>query len=108
LKAIEMEMIARVKEGVKERQALDVVPMVVRHQNLRFDVAVTMRLHPLVAEHAESSAAIEDEARAVGSGDFDAGGVAAVAPRVPIERGSGAAHPPEDHFGVSRHVLERA
>ena len=65
---------------MEERDALNVVPVVMGDEDVGFDGAMAGLLFPAVAEQAHACAAIEDEAGAVAGDDFDAGGVAAVAP----------------------------
>ena len=103
LKAEEMKSIPRVEEGVEKRNTLNVIPVVVRHQHLCLNPGVVAGLQPLVAEHPQSRAAIEDESRAIRSGKLEARRVPAIAPGVTLESGDGASHAPENQFGRLRH-----
>src|ERR1700682_5483863 len=98
LKAIKMEAILRLEEGMKKRDALNVVPVIMRDENMGVNPAVAMELRQAVAQHAQTGAAIEDEMGAVRSGDLDAWRVAAVAPCVALRRGRRTAHTPENQF----------
>ena len=81
-----MKAILLLEEGMEERDALNVVPVIVRYENVGFDGAMAGLLFPAIAEEADAGAAIEDEARAVTGDDFYAGGVAAVAPGTALGR----------------------
>src|ERR1700722_17697346 len=106
-----MKTILGLEKRMEKREALNVVPMIVRHQDMRFDSAVTLPTRPaivhgveVIAEHAEAGSAIENEMRAARDIDLEAGGIAAVAPGVALERRRGATHSPEGQFGaVLRH-----
>src|SRR4029077_16433375 len=84
--------------------ALDMVPVKMRDQNVGSNSLAAQRLRQLVAKHAQAGAAIEDEACAVWGIKFETGRVAAVAPRIALERRRRAAHSPENQFGqIVRH-----
>ena len=80
-KAIKMEAILwRVKRR-KKWQPLNVVPVIVRDENIRADGIVAVR--QLLAQHAQAGSAIQDKLRAVGRGQFKARRVPGVEPRTP-------------------------
>ena len=103
-KTVKMKTVARLKEGMKERYALNMIPVIVSDKNLRVDSVVTIQVRPLIAEHAQPRTAIEDKWRPVGRSEFKTGRVAAIAPCVALQRWRRAAHSPKDQpSGVMRH-----
>ena len=98
LESIEMKTILRLEERMKKRDALNVIPVVMRDQDVSVDAAIAMKLRQAVAKHPEPGAAIENEMGAIRSRDFDAGSVAAVAPGVALRGRRRAAHAPENQF----------
>ena len=79
----------------KKRNALDVVPVVVRHENVRLVLFRLLCGFQVASQHAQSGTAIEDHAGARRRGQLDAGGIPAVAPGGLIHGGRRAAHTPE-------------
>ena len=69
--------LAVVIERLKEREALDVVPVKVRKKNVRVDWVAVPFLGKLLAQVAESGAAIENINVPVDA-DFNTGGIAPV------------------------------
>src|SRR5262249_42913505 len=61
LKAVEIKFVRRFEEWPKEGKALDVVPVVVGHEDVRMDAALPMRIRPKIPQHPHARAAIEDE-----------------------------------------------
>src|SRR5271154_1179998 len=99
LETIEVEAILRLKKRIEEWNALNVVPVVMRNKNVRFDAMAPVRLRPTVAEHSQSRAAVQNKSRTVGSYKFQTRRIAAVAPCVALKRRRRAAHSPEGQFG---------
>src|SRR5262250_1432853 len=102
-----MKSVARIEKRGEERYALYVVPVIMRDQHLSFDSALATGAHPLVAEHPQPRATIENEPRVVRGRKFKAGSIAPVAPSVALQRWRRAAHSPENqlrcrvhHFGA--------
>src|SRR5580704_2492913 len=52
LKTIKVETILRLEERVEEWNALDVVPVVMRHENVGFDSMATQCFRPTIPQHA--------------------------------------------------------
>ena len=94
-----MEAVLALKKWIKERDALYVVPVVMRHKNVGFDGVAAICARPAVAQHAHARAAIQDKTRAVRRGQFEARRVTTVAPGVALQRRRRAAHSPEDQLG---------
>ena len=92
-------MIARLEKRMKKRDALDVVPMIVRHQDVSVDAIVAAQIRPTIAQHSQAGAAVEDEPRAIRRGEFQTGRVSPVAPGIALQRRRRAAHSPEDQLG---------
>ncbi len=104
LKAVEVEFVLRFKKRSKERQALNVIPVVVRHKDVRMYAALPMRLRPKIPQHPHAGAAIEDEPGAFGRRQLQAWRVSAIAPGIALKRRRRAAHSPENQLGcVVRH-----
>lgn len=98
-----MKAVLGLKERMKERDALDVIPMVVAYQDMGVDAAQIRRSEP-IAEHTKTCAAIEDEPNATRSSELNAGRISAVAPRIALQRRRRAAHSPKDQLGhIMRH-----
>ena len=87
LKTIEMKAILRLEEGMKKRNALNMIPVVVSDEDVRFDALTALIGGELVAEAADSGAAIEDERSPVGRAEFKAGSIAPIAPSVTLDSG---------------------
>lgn len=103
LKAVKMKLILSFEKGMEEGDALDVIPVVVGDKDVCFETRVVF-LGPAIAEHAQASAAIEDEASAARGGEFEARRISTIAPSVALECRRGAPHSPKDQFGsVVRH-----
>ncbi len=104
LKTVEVEFVLRFKKRSEEGKALNVVPVVVRYEDVRVDTALPMRLCPEIPQHSHAGAAIEDEPRAFGRRQLQAGRVSAIAPGIALKRRRRAAHSPENQLGcVVRH-----
>ena len=92
---VERETVFRVVvERAEERDALDVVPVKMRDEDVganRFALRVALQLLP---ERAQSGAAVED-VEVVAEANFDAGGVASVAQVVGLGSRRGSAYAPE-------------
>src|SRR6185437_7718045 len=98
-----MKTIVCFKKRMEKRNALNVIPVLVRHQHVSFHSAVAAPSRPavmlrlqLIAEHSQAGAAIQNEVRVAGRREFEARRVSAVAPGVALERRRGAAHSPEN------------
>src|SRR5215471_7981331 len=78
----------------KKRDALDVVPMEVRKENVRADGAAVGLLHQLLSQIAKTGAAVENEDASV-QAHFDAGGIASIAQIFGLGRGRRTAYTPE-------------
>src|SRR5277367_6342793 len=83
----------------KIRDPLNVIPMIVRDQNMRFDARAILLSGELIAQGTKAGAAIENERSSVGCGQFEAGSISPVAPGVALERGRRAADAPKNQFG---------
>src|SRR5579864_279026 len=94
-----MEIILRQIEWSKKRNALDMIPMIVRDENVGLQRAVAFGIRPMIAEHAQAGPAIEHESRAVGRRHIQARRVSAIAPHSAIQSRNRAAYSPEDQFG---------
>src|SRR5579871_5545450 len=84
-------VLGMVIERAKERDALDVVPVEVRNEDVREQRLVLEFALELVPEDPEPGAAIED-VEVVAEAHFDAGGVASVAQVLGLGRGRRPAH----------------
>ena len=85
---------ARLIEGREERQALNVIPVIVGQQDGRGTLGLAERL----AEADDAGAGIEDEHSAgLVVADLDAGRVAAMPDGARRRKGNRAANPPELH-----------
>src|SRR5271170_2097654 len=98
-----MKMVLRFEEWLEEREALNVVPVIVGDQDVGFDSAVALPSRPaivlrvqVIAKRPQAGAAVQNEVRAVLDRKFQAGGVSAVAPRIALERRRRAAHSPKN------------
>ncbi len=98
-KAIEVKFVGFRVERREKGNSLDVIPVVVRDEDVRFRAVARGGSGPAGAERAKSGAAIEDDDAAVGRNEFEAGRVAAVAPSGGVHGGRRAAHAPEAEFG---------
>ena len=98
LEAVKVEIVLRQIERAEKRHTLNVIPMVVRDENVRLLGAVAIGICPMIPEHAYAGAAIEDETRSVRRNDIDARRISAVAPHSAIERRNGTANSPESQF----------
>ena len=98
LKAEEVEMIALGNKGEEKRQALDVVPVIVGHEDDGIERGVAQRLHVAAAQVAKTCAAIEDKAFAVRGHEFEAGGVASIPPGAAVHGRGRATHSPKRKF----------
>src|SRR5581483_7003810 len=79
LPRVDEELVALLVDGREERQALDVVPVRVAHEQVRGAAALAERaLHHLLAELADAGAGVDDDVLPVGGAHLDARGVAAV------------------------------
>src|SRR5271154_6799114 len=94
-----MKTILRLEERMKKRDALNVIPVVVGDENVRFDALFALISGQQIAEAADSGAAIEDKRSAVRRGEFQAGSIAPVAPSITLDRGRRATHAPKNQFG---------
>ena len=82
--------------------------MVVSNEDMRFRGAAGGWGSSAIAQHAQAGAAIENELRAIGSDQFEARRVSAVAPRRGVNRRRGASHTPKTELGNgSGHVSPR-
>src|SRR5208282_1346060 len=93
LEAIEVETVLCLEKRVEKRDSLNVVPMIVGHENVRFNSAVPAPFRPpaveslqVVAQHAQAGAAIENEVRAAGNFQLKARRVSAIAPCIALQR----------------------
>jgi len=60
-----MEAILCLKEGVEERNTLDVVPVVMRNKDVGIDALATVRLRPAIPQHPQSRSTVQNKPRAV-------------------------------------------
>src|SRR5690242_5433092 len=79
-KTVKVKFVASFIERSEKRNALNVVPVVVRHKNVSFNRFAIRSPGPAVAEHAQSRAAIQNKAAAVWRDQLNAGSVSAVTP----------------------------
>ena len=108
LKAVKMKTILGLEKGTEKRNALNVIPVVVRDQDVGFNAEAALIGSEQVAQAANSSAAIENERSAVGRGEFEAGSIAPIAPGVALDGGRRATHAPKHQFGnLLRHGWAR-
>ena len=98
-KAIKVEAILRRVQRGKEGNALDVVPVVVANEDVGLEGERGRRFRPATAEDADASAAIEDEASAVGGEKFETGRIAAITPGGTVHSGGRAAYSPKAQLG---------
>src|ERR1700746_578649 len=104
LKAVEVKFVLRFKKRSEEGKALNVVPVVVGHEDVRMDTALPMRLRPEIPQHPHTGAAIEDKPRSFRRRQLQAGRVSAIAPGIALKRRRRAAYSPENQLGcVVRH-----
>src|SRR5580698_8138664 len=94
-----MKAILRFEKWMKKRNALDVIPVVMSDQNMRFDALAILLGGELIAQGAKAGAAIENERGSVRRGEFEAGSISPVAPSVALKRGGRAANAPKNQFG---------
>lgn len=92
-----MEMILGFEERVEKRDTLNVVPMIMRNQNMGFDAGV--RLIPTIPEGSQACAAIENDMGSVWRGELEARRIAAVAPVFALGRRRRATDTPKDELG---------
>ena len=106
--AEDAQVVLRLIDGQKERQALDVVPVGMREQQSQVERLVVELGDQLAPQQPQSRAGVEDDDLAIGA-DLDAGGVAAVMdggrargwewsrarPRTSAASASGRAKPPD-------------
>src|SRR5262249_22994024 len=78
----------------KKRDALDVVPMEVRKENVCADRATVGLLHQLFSQIAKAGATVENEDASV-QAHLDAGGIASIAQIFGLGRGRRTAYTPE-------------
>lgn len=52
LEAVKMKIILRQIEWTEKRNALNVIPMIVRDENVRLQWAVAFGIRPMIAKHA--------------------------------------------------------
>ena len=103
-KAVKMKGIIFGVEWREKRDALDVIPVIVSYQNVRFRISYFRRQvvggwsGPAAAEHAETGAAIQNKLRAVRRSEFETWRVSAIPPGCGIHSGRGAANPPKAQF----------
>src|SRR5262249_27094484 len=94
MRRVDAERRARVERGAEERDALDVVPVQVRDEEVEIDRGVPV-LRELNTELAQAGAGVEHEQRVAGRAYLDARRVAAVAHRLQAGRRDRAARAPE-------------
>ena len=87
-------IILDVKRG-KKRKALDVVPVVMGDKNVCARRAAGVGWGPAIAKHAKAGSAIEDELISIGSNEFEAWGITAIAPSSRVHGGRGTAYTPK-------------
>src|ERR1700751_1073420 len=104
-KTIKMKSVVFGIQRRKERHTLNVVPVVMRDQNVRLWIAHTGCNHacgrrgPAAAQYAKAGAAIENKLCAVRRGEFKTRRVSAIAPGGGIHGRRGTAHSPEAQLG---------
>src|SRR6266446_2767543 len=100
-------IVLRIKRR-KKRNALDVVPVVVRNKNMRLRGSSLARRGAAVPQHAQTCAAIQNKLRAIRCNQLQARRVSAVAPCRRIHRRRGASHTPEAQlYTGSSHLSPR-
>ena len=87
-----MELIAFTIERREKRNPLNMVPVIVRNENVCFGISLAA---PAAAEWAQARATIENELRPVWGGKLKARRVAAIAPGRGIDCRRGPANAPE-------------
>src|SRR5690348_13377778 len=92
------EVVLRQVKRPEERDALNVVPVIVSDEDMSAKHVVAFDPRPLIAERPQAGAAIENDPRAGWRDEFGAGSIAAIAPHSAVERGDGAAHAIENQF----------
>src|SRR5712671_4630881 len=88
----------RVQRGEK-RNSLNVIPVIVGDKDMRFRRAACSRRISAITQHAQACAAIQNELRAIGRDQFEAGRVSAVTPSGRVHRRRGASYTPETQLG---------
>src|SRR5215470_20051542 len=100
-------VVFRIKRHEK-RDPLNVIPVIVRHQNVRFQASPRRRHTPARAERPQSRSAIQNELRSVRRNEFQTRRVSTIPPRRRIHRRRGAAHTPKTQFADrNRHFPEQ-
>ena len=94
-RGMQRDGVAGNEDGDEERQALDVIPVAVRVEDVGGDGQF---LEQRLRQREDAGAAVEDDERAIVGAYLDAGGVAAVAHGARPRRRDGAAHAPESDF----------
>ncbi|MNT23866.1 hypothetical protein D3C72_1593070 [compost metagenome] len=93
--AMQAHAVAGHEQGREHGQAVDVVPVAVRDEDVRVD---GLARRQLLCQRKDAAARIENDQAIVVGARFDARGVAAVARRARAGGGDGAAHTPEREF----------
>src|SRR5437016_3585217 len=83
----------------KKWNPLDMIPVIVRDQDVRLRSFSAIRRGPTAPQHAQPRAAIQNKLRAVRSDQLQTRRIAAVAPRRRVYRRRRSAHAPETQFG---------
>ena len=109
---VKVKPVLAFEKWMEKRDTLNVIPMIVRYEDVGIDSAVAPPFRPaavdrvqIIAQHPQAGTAIKDEPAATGSRQLDTRGIAAIAPRITFDRWRRAADAPEDHFGgILSHV----
>src|SRR5579883_833380 len=95
---VKMKLVVRRIQGREKGDALNVVPMVVGHEDVGLN-GFFGGGRQAIAKNPQAGAAIEDEATPVGRNEFEARRITAIAPGGPIHRRCRTSHAPEAKFG---------
>jgi len=95
VRAMQAHAVAGHEQGAKHGQAVDVVPVAVRDEDVRVDRHAGRQL---LRQREDAAARIKDDQAVVVGAHLDAGRVAAIARRARAGGGDGAAHAPEREF----------
>src|SRR5450631_570302 len=96
LRPMDRDGVAFDKGGAEERKALNVIPVRMSEENIRVDGLLASG-HQIGGQRVSAGTAVENQKVAVGSGQFDAGGIAPEAVRVRPGGGDRAPRSPEAH-----------
>ncbi len=96
---IELKFIVFGVKRREERNPLNVIPVIMRDENVRLRAGAGAGSCPAAAQHAQSRAAVEYELRPVRCNELEARRISAESPRGWIHGGRRTAHAPKTQFG---------